>query len=139
IVDDASTEAFEMIEKLERVEDSVTVTAQVRRRAHPVEDNGVRVIFLTRIVAVTSCVKSRVGNCSPIEFGEEWSKPIGVLVVDGQWFCVAHCLCSVSISKDKKRAAQNERLWLMLMMAMNLRHIHVSPLNRRHTTTDTSA
>jgi len=25
------------------------------------------------------------------------------------------------------------------MIAMNLRHIHVSPLHRRHTTTDTSA
>jgi hypothetical protein len=77
-----------MREVVERVEDAVAAAAEIRRRAHPVEDQPeVTAVAVGGVVAMTRGVEPLVRQAAPIELGEERPEPLGVLVVDADRTC----------------------------------------------------
>ena len=85
-VDHARPQALEMSEVVERVEDPVSVSAVVRRRAHAVEDQGIFAVAVRlNIEVMTRCIHALVRRASPVEFIEERTKPVWMLVIDGNW------------------------------------------------------
>jgi hypothetical protein len=68
---------------LARVEDGVAMPAQVRGRAHAVEEECEGLGTRARVEAVARGVHADVRRAAPFKLREERAEPIGVLVVNG--------------------------------------------------------
>ena len=81
-VHDGNADALQVPQPAQRVEGDLSVAAEIRGRARPVEDQRIWRLTLGRIVRVRRGVHSHIWNPSPVQLGEEWPEPVGVLVVD---------------------------------------------------------
>src|SRR5438270_7401804 len=69
------------------VEDPLTVSAAIGRRAHSVEDEGIIAIAIQvrGVKVVLGRIDLDVRQVTPIELSKEWLKPMRVLVINGYW------------------------------------------------------
>src|SRR5262249_12749533 len=63
-------------------EHALNAAAEVRRRAHPVEDKRVRALPFGRVVEVGPWVEPDERDLAALQFREERAEPVRVLVVD---------------------------------------------------------
>src|SRR6185503_9059494 len=85
-VDHPRVESLEVFEVVQRVEDSLSVIAQVSGRAHAVEKQRQAGIGFGRIVLMFVRANRRVRQVPPLQLGEEKAKPVWMLVVDAYRF-----------------------------------------------------
>src|SRR3989441_9175026 len=104
-VHDTHLETVEVREVLQRVEHGLAVTAQIGRRAHPVEKQRVGRPPVTGIVAVARRVHADVGNAAPVELREQRAEPIRVLVIDRDRPLPGHAHCPPSANPRASAAA----------------------------------
>jgi hypothetical protein len=81
-VDHVRADLLEVGEIVQRVEDRVGVAARPRRRAHPVDDEGVGVSLVARVEDQLACAQPRVVDPAPLELREERLEPQRMLVED---------------------------------------------------------
>src|SRR5438105_1759892 len=89
-----------------RVEDSVSVIAQVSGCAHAVEEESEINLRGTRIITVTARIKTNVRCASTVKLRKERAKPVRVLVINSNRFFYGHLLNSL---KRKDRSHHTER------------------------------
>src|SRR6266850_7463651 len=81
-VDHACSGAFKVGQVLQGIKDSVAIAANVRGRAHPIENQRELAIRLADIKAMPPCVDADIGCAAAVQFVEQGTKPVLVLMVD---------------------------------------------------------
>jgi len=81
-VDDANTGRFKVDEVAVREKYALTVSAQMRRCAHAIEEQRKIWARCRRVERMTGRIQFHVVDSACIEFGEESTKPIRMLVVN---------------------------------------------------------
>ena len=97
-VDDARAGIFQMLQKIQRVENCVAIAAQVGGRAHAIEDQRILSVAAAGVIGVSASVEAFVVGAALIEFREERAEPVGMLVInrDGFLFCAVAVCCAVA-------------------------------------------
>src|SRR3989475_4689072 len=76
------TTLFRSREIVQRIEDGVPVPAQIRRRAHAVEDERIGRTPVASLEPVPRGVEPHIRHTASIELLEQRPEPVGVLEVD---------------------------------------------------------
>src|SRR5882724_3666823 len=96
-IDYPGAEALQVLEIVKSVEDSLTVTTEVSRWTHAVEEQRILAYCFIGIILMPPRFNTKVRQATPLELCKKQPKPVRVLVVDGHWFCFkGHAVSSIA-------------------------------------------
>ena len=91
-VDHRHRETVQVGQKRLGEEHPLNAVPQISGGTHPVEDERVRRLGLGRVIAMGPGIEFDVRQAAPVQFLEKRPKPVGMFVVNGKWFAMAHRL-----------------------------------------------
>src|SRR3954466_10337857 len=107
-VDDPRPRPLQRGEIMLGVEDPMPVAANVGGRRHAVEEQREITVGFADVEAMLARVDTDVLGSAAVEFGEQGTKPVLVLVIDGDGFSwlATHAVFSWKLCRKTKKAAR---------------------------------